>query len=90
MPENYREAIDCPECSDWQSAMNAEISALQEADAYTLVPLPKGQHVIGSIDGYLIFVQALIMYQNLKLGSVHAVSYKRKMNIAKHLHQLPS
>ena len=48
MPANYKEAMNSPESSHWQIAMEAEISAFNEANAYSLVTVPKNQHVIGS------------------------------------------
>jgi len=47
-PKSIEEATDCPERSQWEKAMEAEMRSLKENNVWDLVELPKGKKAIGS------------------------------------------
>ena len=47
-PKSIEEATDCPERSQWEKAMEAEMQSLKENNVWDLVELPKGKKAIGS------------------------------------------
>ncbi|KAG2029252.1 hypothetical protein BDR03DRAFT_1018669, partial [Suillus americanus] len=42
----YKEAMLCPDWSEWLSAMQAELGIMKEMSVYCVVPLPEGHKVI--------------------------------------------
>ena len=47
-PSSYDEAINGRHSEKWQTAMESELSSLQESEAWDLVKLPEGNHTVGS------------------------------------------
>ena len=47
VPKTYEQAVSSPDASKWQMAMEEEIQALQENDAFELTSLPEGRKSVG-------------------------------------------
>ena len=47
IPNTFQEAMSSPDSHRWKSAMDEEVSTLQENNTYTLIKLPKDKSVIG-------------------------------------------
>jgi len=52
-PQNYREAIESPECEYWKDAMKEEMNSMKENNTFTLTTLPEGRKLAG-VDGCLL------------------------------------
>ena len=48
IPSNYTEAVQTPQASEWKKAMDNEIEALKDAEAFSLVRKPLDKTVISS------------------------------------------
>ena len=46
-PQNYKEAVESPECEYWKNAMNEEMNSLKENSTFTLTTLPEGRRLVG-------------------------------------------
>ena len=47
IPETYRQAVDSPESSHWEEAMDEEMKSLEENETFDVVPLPPGATSVG-------------------------------------------
>lgn len=47
-PDTYQQAIQCPQASKWEQAMEEELSALHENETWTLCPRPPNRNIIGT------------------------------------------
>lgn len=47
VPLTYEEAMSSPEAENWKTAMNEEMSALQENETWSLIKLPENKRPIG-------------------------------------------
>jgi hypothetical protein len=47
-PLTYKEAVNSPNATEWQKAMEAEINSLNENNTWILVPKPKDRKIISS------------------------------------------
>ena len=43
VPQSFSEAVSCPEASEWQNAMEREMSSLRENDVFEVVKCQKGE-----------------------------------------------
>ena len=46
-PQTYQEAMDSPESSNWEAAMEEEMNSLTENNTFTLSDLPEGTKAVG-------------------------------------------
>ena len=46
-PDQYKDAIKCPEADKWRAAINDEYNSLMSNDTWSLVPCPPGRKPIG-------------------------------------------
>ena len=47
-PKSYKNALNCGNARQWESAMNNEYASLNKHQTWTLVPRPEGVNVVGS------------------------------------------
>ena len=52
-PNNYKEAIESPQCDQWKTAMEEEMKCLKENNTFTITALPEGRKAVGA-DGCLL------------------------------------
>ena len=67
IPESYEEAVHSEQSDNWKEAMDQEMTALKQNNAFSIVELPKGKTIVG---GKWVF--------NIKAGAGDSIRYKAR------------